>query len=71
MSQQLAETIGIKYHQDDSITVRGADGNIIDTAGVGEAYLCDPMSTSFRKVRIIITKKGSNFLIGLKDLKNL
>ena len=29
------------------------------------------MSTSFRKVRTIITREGSNFLVGLKDLKNL
>ena len=53
------------------MTVRGADGNLVQTAGVGEAFLRDPISKSFRKLRVIVTKKGESFLVGLKDLKNL
>ena len=58
VSLKLAKEIGIQYQKDDSITVCGADGNVIATEGVGTVYLRDPVSTSFRKVRTIITREG-------------
>ena len=39
VSMELAKEIGIQYEKDDSITVRGADGNKITTEGVGTVYL--------------------------------
>ena len=65
IGQKLADEIGIKYQPDTSVTVRGADGNVIDMAGVGGAFLRDPVSKSFRKLRVIVTKKGESFLVRL------
>ena len=53
------------------MSVCEVDGHLIKTEGVGECYMRDPHSASFRCVRVIITTEGSNFLLGLSDLKNL
>ena len=71
IGQKLADELGISYQPDSTVTVRGADGKIIQTAGVGFAYMRDPTSKSFRKLRLIVTKLGESLLVGLKDLKNL
>ena len=56
---------------DPTVTVRGADSNIIKLAGVGFAYMRDTECSHWKRVHLIITVQGSHTLISCSDLKNL
>ena len=52
-------------------SVRGADGQKLSSMGTSYVYMKVPASPSWRRVKVIITKTGNNFLLSNADLKNL
>ena len=53
------------------IIIRGADGQPLAVEGTGEVWVCDPMATFWKKVKIVVTRDGSWTLISPKDPKRL
>ena len=51
--------------------MRGADGQRLSSIGTSYIYMKVPASPSWRRVKVIVTKTGSNFLLSNADLKNL
>ena len=61
----------MKVDTSDLLCVRGADGGKIQVGGSSSIFLRDSKSPSWRKVKIVITRLGSNFLLSNSNLKNL
>ena len=53
------------------ISVRGADGKKIKVIGTSYIYMRDKVSPSWRRVKVVVTESGDNFLLSCSDLKNL
>ena len=54
-----------------TISVRGADGKKLNSMGTSFVYMKASASPSWKRVKVVITKTGENFLLSHADLKNL
>ena len=52
-------------------SVRGADGKRLNSVGMGVVYMKPMASPVWKRVEVVITKTGENFLLSHADLKNL
>ena len=52
-------------------SVRGADGQRLSSIGTSYIYTKVPASPTWRRIKVIVTKTGNNFLLSNADLKNL
>ena len=52
-------------------SVRGADGKRLNSVGMGVVYMKAKASPVWKRVEVVITKTGENFLLSHADLKNL
>ena len=53
------------------MSVRGADGKKLNSMGKSFVYMKAPASPSWKRVEVVITKTGENFLLSHANLKNL
>ena len=53
------------------IIIRGADGQPLALQGTEEVWVCNPMATFWKKVKIVVTREGSWTLISPRDQKRL
>ena len=53
------------------MSVRGADGKKLNSMGKSFEYMKAPASPSWKRLEVVITKTGENFLLSHADLKNL
>ena len=61
----------IKVDKSRTRSVRGADGKRLNSIGMGFVYMKAPESPSWKRMEVVITKTGENFLLAQADLKNL
>ena len=61
----------IKVDKSRTRSVRGADGKRLNSIGMGFVYMKASTSPSWKRVEVVITKTGENFLLSHADLKNL
>ena len=67
----VAEGLGMKIDRSELVSVRGADGKKIKVVGTSYVYMRDKASPSWKRVKVVITESGENFLLSCSDLKNL
>ena len=67
----VAEGLGMKIDISELVSVRGADGKKIKVVGTSYVYMRDKASPSWKRVKVVITESGENFLLSCSDLKNL
>ena len=53
------------------MSVRGANAKKLNSMGKSFEYMKAPASPSWKRVEVVITKTGENFLLSHADLKNL
>ena len=61
----------IKVDKTRTRSVRGADGKRLNSIGMGVIYLEAQASPVWKRVEVVVTKTGENFLLAHADLKNL
>ena len=61
----------MKIDKSRTMSVRGADGKKLNSMGKSFVYMKAPASPSWKRVEVVITKTGENFLLSHADLKNL
>ena len=67
----VADGLGMKIDRSELISVRGADGKKIKVVGTSYMYMQDKASPSWRRVKVVVTESGNNFLLLCSDLKNI
>ena len=67
----VAEGLGVKIDRSELVSIRGADSKRIKVVGTSYVYMCDKASPSWRRVKVVVTESGDNFLLSCSDLKNL
>ena len=67
----IAQSLKMRIDKSHLMSVRGADGNKISSMGTSFIYMKAPASPSWRRVKVVITKTGENFLLSHAALKNL
>ena len=67
----VAEGLEMKIDRSELVSVRGADGKKIKVVGTSYVYMRDKASPSWKRVKVVITESGENFLLSCSDLKNL
>ena len=67
----IAQTLKVRIDQLHLMSVRGADGKKLSSMGTSFIYMKAPASPSWRRVKVVVTKTGENFLLSHADLKNL
>ena len=53
------------------IVIRGADGKPLAVAGVSKVWARDPLTTYWKKVKVVVTREDNWTLISLRDQKRL
>merc|ERR1712089_90530 len=67
----IAQELGMKIDKSHIISVRGADGERLSSLGTSYVYMKVPATPSWKRVKVIVTRTGDNFLLSHADLKNL
>ena len=67
----IAKELKMKIDKSRTISVRGADGKKLNSIGKSFVYKKAPASPSWKRVEVVITKTGRNFLLAHANLKNL
>ena len=67
----IAQQLGMWIDRTELISVRGADGKKIKVVSTSYIYMRDKVSPSWRRVKVVVTESGDNFLLSCSDLKNL
>ena len=67
----IARQMKIKVDKSRTRSVRGADCKRLNSIGMGFVYMKVPASPSWKRMEVVITKTGENFLLAHADLKNL
>ena len=67
----VAEGLGMRIDRSELVSVRGADGKKIKVVGTSYVYMRNKNSPSWRRVKVVVTDSGDNFLLSCSDLKNL
>ena len=67
----IAQDLGMRIDRTELVSVRGADGKKIKVIGTSYIYMRDKASPSWRRVKVVVTESGDNFLLSCSDLKNL
>ena len=68
---RVAEGLGMRIDKSELVSIRGADGKKIKVVGTSYVYMRDKASPSWRRVKVVVTESGNNFLLSCSDLKNL
>ena len=67
----IAQELGMRIDRTELISVRGADGKKIKVIGTSYIYMRYKASPSWRRVKVVDTESGDNFLLSCSDLKIL
>merc|ERR1712082_441780 len=67
----ISKEMKIKVDKTRTRSVRGADGKRLKTVGMGVVYMKAKASPVWKRIEVVITKTGVNFLLSHTDLKNL
>ena len=67
----IAQKLKMRVDKSRVTSVRGADRQKLSSIGTSYVYMKVPACPSWRRVKVIITKTGDNFLLSNADLKNL
>ena len=66
-----ATSLGIDVKPRRDIIIRGVDSQPLAVQGTREVWVRDPLATFWKKVKLVVTVKGSWTLISPKDKKRL
>ena len=67
----IAKEMKIKVDKTRTRSVRGADGKRLNSIGMGVVYMKAKASPVWKRIEVVITKTGENFLLSHANLKNL
>ena len=67
----IAQKLKMRIDKSHLISVRGGDRKKLSSMGTSFVYMKVPASPSWRRVKVIVTKTGENFLLSHANLKNL
>ena len=59
----IAQRLKMRINKSHMISVRGADGQKLSSMGTSYVYMKVPASPSWKRVKVIVTKTGDNFLL--------
>ena len=67
----IAQQLGMRIDRTELISVSWAVSKKIKVVGTSYIYMRDKVSPSWRRVKVVVTESGDNFLLSCSDLKNL
>ena len=66
----IAQRLKMRINKSHLISVRGVDGKKLSSMGTSYVHMKVPAGPSWKRVKVIVTKTGDNFVLSHTDLKN-